>query len=458
MQRTLEEFLRALRAAEVPVSPAEAIDAHEAVAQVGFEDRQLLKDALAATVAKGAEEVARFDRTFDLFFDRPAFKHKPERPRQEKPGGSRQEKPKPRYDEGDQSELVDMLLDEDEGGLAQAMEEAAREARVSDIRMSTQRSRVTRRMLNAMGYDEIERAITAARQRGDASGQEVAERLEEGRRMLMDEAARYVSRQQALFAADGGKVSREELLAKKALDAMNLDSEDVADMQAMVRKMAKRLAERYSRRRRKAKKGALDVRRTLQRSMSYGGIPFVPMWKYEKQDRPEIVVICDVSNSVAAAAKFLLTLLYSLNEAVERLDAFAFSSRLISVNEVLDEHEIEGAIVEVLRRIAFQQTNYGQALQDFCDQHLHQLNRHTTVIILGDGRTNYIDPRMDLMQVIQQRSRAVIWLNPEDENRWGAGDSVMNRYARFCHVAKTCNSLEQLERIVEEVLRSYTPH
>ena len=95
---------------------------------------------------------------------------------------------------------------------------------------------------------------------------------------------------------------------------------------------------------------------------------------------------------------------------------------------------------------------------DFCDQHLDQLNRHTTVIILGDGRTNYINPRMDLMQLIQKRSRAVIWLNPEDESRWGVGDSVMQRYARFCHVARTCNSLDQLERIIEEVLRSYSPH
>ncbi|MDP3175486.1 MAG: VWA domain-containing protein [Phenylobacterium sp.] len=449
MQHTLEEFLRALRAAEVLVSPAEAIDAHKAVAQVGYQDRQLLKDALCATLAKGEDEVVRFDRTFDTFFSRPAFT-----PRRK---DSTPPKQQPQLPEAEGSRLVEMLLSDDGSGLSQAMEEAARETRVTDIRLSTQRSRVTRRMLGAMGFDEIEQAINAARGRGDAPGEELAEQLEEGRRALLAEATRYVGRQQELFAADGGKLSREEVLAKKALDAMDLDAHDIAAMQAMVRKMAKRLAERYSRRRRKAKKGDLDVRRTLQRSMAFGGIPFVPMWKYEKQDRPEIVVICDVSNSVAAAAKFLLTLLYSLNEAVERMDAFAFSSRLISVNDVLKDNTVEQAIVEVLKRIAFQQTNYGQALQDFCDQHLHEVNRHTTVIILGDGRTNFIDPRMDLMQMIQQRSRAVIWLNPEDESRWGSGDSVMHRYARFCHVAKTCNSLGQLERIVEDVLRSYSP-
>jgi len=350
-----------------------------------------------------------------------------------------------------------MLLNEDRAGLAQAMEEAARETRVTDIRLSTQRSRITRRMLQAMGYDQIQDAIEAARRRGDQGGGDLAQELEDARKNLLDQAGRYVSRQQELYAADGGKMSREEVLAKKALDAMDLDAEDIAHMQAMVNKMAKRLAERYSRRRRIAVKGKLDVRRTLRHSMAFNGIPFVPMWKFKKQDKPEIVVICDVSNSVAAAAKFLLTLLYSLHEAVDRMEGFAFSSRLISVNQVLKDNDIEVAIVEVLKRVAFQQTNYGAALQDFCDQHLDQLNRHTTVIILGDGRSNYIDPRMDLMQTIQQRSRAVIWLNPEDQSRWGVGDSVMHRYARFCHVATTCNSLIQLERIIEDVLRSYSP-
>ena len=81
-----------------------------------------------------------------------------------------------------------------------------------------------------------------------------------------------------------------------------------------------------------------------------------------------------------------------------------------------------------------------------------------TVIILGDGRSNFADPRLDLMNLIHQRSRAVIWLNPEPESYWGQGDSVMYRYARYCHVAKQCNSLAQLERIIEDVLRTYIPH
>jgi uncharacterized protein with von Willebrand factor type A (vWA) domain len=161
---------------------------------------------------------------------------------------------------------------------------------------------------------------------------------------------------------------------------------------------------------------------------------------------------------VAAAAQFLLTFLYSLNEVVDRLDAFAFSGRMISVNSILDENGVEGAIFKVLSTIGFQQTDYGRSLQDFAEQHLDRLDRHTTVIFLGDGRSNFADPRLDIMHTIQQRSRAVIWLNPEPESYWGQGDSVMHRYERFTHVAKHCNTLAQLERIIEDVLRTYVPH
>ncbi|MDB5498084.1 MAG: hypothetical protein JWP28_2115, partial [Phenylobacterium sp.] len=193
-------------------------------------------------------------------------------------------------------------------------------------------------------------------------------------------------------------------------------------------------------------------------SMGYGGVPFEIVWKSRKVDKPSIVAICDVSKSVAAAAQFLLTFLYSLNEVVDRLDAFAFSGRLIPVNAILDENGVEGAILKVLQTIGFQQTDYGKALEDFCENHLDRVDRHTTVIFLGDGRSNFADPRLDLMHLIQQRARAVIWLNPEPESYWGQGDSVMHRYERFTHVAKTCNTLGQLERIIEDVLRTYSAH
>lgn len=454
MQRSLEEFIRALRAADVRVSPVEAIDAHRAVAAVGFTDRALLKDALCATLAKSADEVDRFDSTFETFFKRDNFLSAP--PPEGGEGGERADQ-LPEEVQG--SPLAQMLLLGDAAGLAAAMEEAAQKAGVNEIRLSTQRSRMTRRMLEEMGLAEIEQIIAAAKRLQTEQGDGLAKRLEERRKGLMAEATRYVERQHELYAAGSGQKMREELLARKALNAEGgIDPVDQMMMQALVRKMAKRLADRYSRRRNRARKGHLDVRRTLRRSMGYGGVPFEIVWKREKIEKPSIVAICDVSKSVAAAAQFLLTFLYSLNEVVDRLDSYAFSGRLVPVDDILNEYGVDGAILEVLKRIGFQQTDYGKALEDFCDNHLDRLDRHTTVIFLGDGRSNFADPRLDLMHTIQQRVRSVIWLNPEPEAYWGQGDSVMHRYERFCHVAKTCNTLADLERIIEDVLRTYVPH
>lgn len=456
MQHQLEQFLRALRAADIKVSPAEAIDAARTISAVGYADRELFKDALCATLAKSRDEVVAFDRTFETFFTRDELVLPPPPPEGEREGG---EPPSSAEAEAAaaQSPLAQMLLQGDGAAVAQAMEAAAERAGVAEIRLSTQRSRLTRKLLDEMGLAQIEQIIANARRMPNGEG--LADRLDAARRALAAEAQRYVERQHALYAAGSGKALREEMLAKKALNADGgIDPVDLAMMQALVRKMAKRLADRYSRRRHKANKGHLDVRKTLRRSMAYGGMPFNIEWKIKKVDKPSIVAICDVSKSVAAAAQFLLTFLYSLNDVVDHLDAYAFSGRLIPVNAILDDNGVEGAILKVLQTIGFQQTDYGKALEDFVENHIDTVNRHTTVIFLGDGRSNFADPRIDLMQLIQQRARAVIWLNPEPESYWGQGDSVMYRYERFTHVAKQCNTLGQLERIIEDVLRTYVPH
>jgi len=451
MQHTLENFIRALRAADVRVSPAEAIDAARTVAAVGYADRELFKDALCATLAKSRDEVDRFDAAFETFFARDRLNVPPP------PDAGKSDSDQTLPPEAQGSPLAQALLQGDAAALAQQMEAAAERAGVAEIRLSTQRNRLTRRLAEEMGLGEIERIIATARRMPEGEG--LAERLQGGRAALLAEAQRYVERQHALYASGSGRQLREEMLAKRSLNAeAGIDPVDQAIMQQLVRRMAKRLASRYARRRQAARRGHLDVRKTLRKSMGYGGVPFDIVWKTQKIEKPSIVAICDVSKSVAAAAQFLLTFLYSLNEVVERLDSFAFSGRLIPVDDILDDHGVEQAILKVLQTIGFQQTDYGKALEDFCEQHLDRLDRHTTVIFLGDGRSNLADPRLDLMNLIHQRSRAVIWLNPEPESYWAQGDSVMHRYARYCHVAKQCNSLAQLERIIEDVLRSYVPH
>jgi hypothetical protein len=443
VRQTLEDFIRALRASDVGVSPAEAIDAHRAAAEVGWADRSLLKDSLAVALAKSAEEVERFDACFDTFFARDEFISAS--------GSSTAQSTKGM---GGGNELARMLLDEDSAGLAQAMEGAAESVGVSEIQNGAQRSLLTRRLLDEMGLRELETLINSLRaaQKADA---DLADALATRRTDLFAEARAFVDRQAELYAAQTGRRLRERLLSRQKLTAVA--DEDFRAMEALVRKMARKLAKRYARRRHRAKKGRLDVRRTIRRSLGYGGVPFDIVWKRRTVDKPKIAVLCDVSRSVAAAAQFLLLFLYSLNEVVARLDAFAFSDRLVCVNDLLDDEKVDDAIELILARIGFRPTDYGRALADFCALQEVELDRRTTVIILGDGRSNYANPRLDLMRRIQERSRAVIWLNPEPESYWGHGDSKMDAYRRFCHLAKTCNTLDQLERVIEDVLKAYAP-
>jgi uncharacterized protein with von Willebrand factor type A (vWA) domain len=160
---------------------------------------------------------------------------------------------------------------------------------------------------------------------------------------------------------------------------------------------------------------------------------------------------------VASAAQFLLLFLYSLNEVVERLDAYAFSDHAVCVNDLLNDETVDDAITLILGRIGLRPTDYGVALADFMTLQGQKLDRRTTVIVLGDGRSNFADPRLDLMRQIRERARSVIWLNPEPQTYWGQGDSRMDDYRRFCSLASPCNTLRQLERLIEEVLRAYLP-
>ena len=281
----------------------------------------------------------------------------------------------------------------------------------------------------------------------------LGQRLEQGRRYLLEESRQYVERQYELYARANGENLRDEFLMETRLS--NLEQRDFDRMHRIVRRMAKRLATRYSRRRKHSKRGQLDIRRTLRRNMPHDGIPFDVVWKYTKIERPRIVVICDVSRSVAAAARFLLLFLYSLNEVVERLQAYAFSDRLIDVGDILEHKDVDEAIPEIMVKIGFRPTDYGQALDDYEEGFMDELDRHTTVIILGDGRSNFTDPRIDIMRRLHDRSRSVIWLNPEPESFWGTGDSEMPRYRPFCHVAKTCSTVVHLERVIDDILKSY---
>ena len=447
-------LLRVARGAGVRISVSESLDAFRSADVVGFEDRQALKDALTLTIAKTVEDKQIFEQCFETYFKRDntalggttkPTAAKPEgQPSGEAPGegeGMGGE------GQGASSGLGQMLLDNDLSGLAAAMERAAEAVGATNITLFTQTNLFARRILDRMGLPELEREITRLRADGNA---ELADRLARARAALGEQARGYMERQLALFATGTTREIREGAL--RQVNLSQLDRRDIQRMRTLIRDMATKLAERYSRKRYRDRKGVLDTRRTIRRNMAFDAIPFRTVWKRKRIDKPRVMALCDVSGSVASVARFLLMFLYSLNDVLADLRGFAFSSHLIEVSDILSRENSDDAVTKILEAVGFGSTNYGKSLEDFSGLALGKITRQTTVIILGDARGNRNEPRVELMNGIFSRAGRVIWLNPEPQSLWGTGDSDMYRYAPFCHQMVTCNTIAQLERIVEELL------
>lgn len=445
----LRQFLQAARGAGMRVSAAEGIDAARAVQVVGFSDRTMLKDTLSLVLAKTPDEKHLFDECFDLYFRRDSLEPEDEAATDlkaplvqggfdgEGTGGG-----------GGGRSLSQMLLDDDRAALASAMEEAARESGIQNIRFFTQKNLYARRILDRMGLRQVERDMDMLRKDGE---QTMADRLENRIEALRDQARDLVERNLLLFARGETEKFREELLKSARLS--NLERLDLERMRVLVRAMAKRLAARYAKTRRRRLRGQLDVRHTLRRNMGWGGVPFVTVWKQKRIEKPRVMVLCDVSGSVAAMAQFLLMFLYALNEALKDIRSFAFAGSLIEVSDILESEPIETAIAKIMQTIGFGSSNYGNSLADFEDGWERYVSNKTTIIILGDARGNRTDPRTEIMQRLSQRAKRVIWLNPEFRSAWGTGDSDMFRYAPYCNVVTVCNTLRHLERVVTNLLK-----
>lgn len=462
MRENLHRFFRAARGAGVHVSPAESIDAMRAVAQVGLTDRAILRDALLLTLAKSQDEKLALGDCFDLFFSQP------EPRRRDQPESNSDDASQDADQQADQSPssgsmsepgegqppeslgpLAQMLLSQDRNAIQAAIASASGAASLSDIRYSTQRGIFSSRILDAMGLQRLRDDLDAL----TATNPSLAERLRTALDALREAVRDTVSQGLALYAREEAENLRNEILRNAPL--ARIERRQVAEMRALIRQIARRLRERYSKPRKRQRRGHLDVRRTLRRNAAWGGIPFLTAWKRKHHDRPKIVALCDVSGSVAQVSDFFLLLIHSLHEVVDDVRSFAFSSHLIEVSEILEKKSPEEAMAEIMSKVGFGSSDYGSSLVDFEKDFMSTLTPQTTVIVLGDARSNNLDPRADILRRISERSKRLVWLNPEGRLAWGFGDSEMPRYATFCSAVRQCATAQQLERAVSDIVATY---
>ncbi|WP_314962879.1 vWA domain-containing protein [Bradyrhizobium cosmicum] len=458
MRENLHRFFRAARGAGVHVSPAESIDAMRAVRQVGFSDRAVLRDALLLTLAKSQDEKLALSDCFDLFFSQPEPRQDPpEADNEDEASQESEQSPSPGSDseagEGQPPEglgpLAQMLMSQDRNAIAAAIANASGAASLSDIRYSTQRGIFSSRILDAMGLHRLRHDLDEL----TATNPSQAERLRAALDALREAVRDTVAQGLALYAREEAENLRNEILRNAPL--AGIERRQVAEMRALIRQIARRLRERYSKPRKRQRRGHLDVRRTLRRNAAWGGIPFLTAWKRKHRDRPKIVALCDVSGSVAQVSDFFLLLIHSLHEVVDDVRSFAFSSHMIEVSEILERKSPEEAMAEIMSKVGFGSSDYGSSLVDFEKDFMSTLTPQTTVIVLGDARSNNLDPRADILRRISERSKRLVWLNPEGRLAWGFGDSEMPRYATFCSVVRQCSTAQQLERAVSDIVATY---
>jgi hypothetical protein len=456
MREELHRFFRAARGAGVRVSPAESIDAMKAVADVGFADRDILRDTLLLTLAKNQDEKRALGETFDLFFSQPEVKDEtaPEDAEENAANGPAPDAAASESGEAgapppELGELAQMLRSQDRSAVAAALANAANAASLSDIRYFTQRGIFSTRILNLLGIERLRDDLDALTSTNPAE----AERLAAALTALRENVGEVVSQALVLYGREESENLRNEILRNAPL--ARLERRQIEQMKALIRAMARRLRERYSKPRKRQRRGHLDIRRTLRRNAAWGGVPFLTSWKRRHRDRPQIVALCDVSGSVAQVSDFFLLLIHSLHEVVDDVRSFAFSGHLIEVSDILETQSPEQAMSEIMSKVGFGSSDYGGSLEDFEKGWIRTVTPKTTVIVLGDARTNNLDPRADILRRISERSKRLVWLNPEGRMAWGWGDSEMPRYASFCTVVRQCATAKQLERAVSDIVAAY---
>ncbi len=460
MESALTGFVRVLRNAELRVSPAETLDAARALELVGYADRERLRETLSATLAKTIPEKALFDECFARFF---AWQT-PDGAAEEAPSTSSESAPAQAGAasgtslagafSGDVSELSALLLQGDATRIALAIDAAGRASGIERMQMFTQRGLYGRRLLETLGWQQLQDDVLRLEQAPPEAdpGRAAGLALKRAAERLRDQVREHVERHYLLHASGNARGLRESVLREARLSS--LERRDLDQMNKLVRRIARRLAARHARRRRRAKRGLLDVPRTLRGGVAHDGLIFEPRWKQVRRDRPSLVVLCDISGSVRAYARFLLLFLYGLGDVLPRVRGFVFSSQLAEITDLFGDNRPEVAMELALKQWGYGSTDYAEALRGLLAATGRELDAGATVVILGDGRNNRGDPALETLREIGNRARRGVWLPPESMSSWGTGDSEMLRYRSCVTEARTVQSLAHLERFADELLRN----
>ena len=479
MLELLEGFIRELREAGLPVSLTENLDAMQAVKHIPLDDREAFKYALAATLVKSNAHWRAFETVFEVYFSL--------RGQQWALGADADELPEGDEDDELEGEIPGMGGMRGQGGgdalspeeLAEMLYKALMEGDDALLR-ALARQAVKRyagmepgrpvggtyylyRTLRNLDLDNIlERMMDQAREQSPAPLSPLEERLERDEyetrvEQLKQEIEAEIRRR---LVMDRGVDAMAKTLRKplpEDVDFMHASREEMKNLRQAIYPLTRKLAVRLARKRRHGRKGPLDFRNTMRHSLSYGGVPAEPKFRYPRPAKPEIFVIADISGSVAAFARFTLHLVYAISGQFSKVRSFVF---IDGIDEVTSYFEGVEDIAEAVHRVNTEadvvwvdgHSDYGHAIELFWQKWGKDVGPKTTVIILGDARNNYHASQSWVLKEMRHKARHLFWLNPEPQSYWDTGDSIVGEYGVHCDGVFECRNLRQLEKFVDNLV------
>jgi len=456
MESRILQLVSALRSSGVRVSLVESAEAFSAVDLMGIHDREHFRLSLRSTLIKNVNDLPTFDKLFPLFFGsgQPPMM-----------GGNAMDELTPeeaqmlaealrQFNEELRQRMQRMLsgdpLTQEE---LEMLSQLAGLDRTSDLNAQNW---MTRRMLRLMEFPEVQEAMQELfdllAQMGMDPGrlEQLQGLLGQNMQGVQEQVHACACKRIAENLSEHPPIDPLDNLINRPFEA--LSEADKKQIQHEVQRLAATLRTRIALRQKHSKNGQLDPKATLRANQKYQGVP-MEIRHRDRIRKPRIVVLCDVSTSMRFCSELMLSFLYSLQGQVNKTHAFAFINHLEYISADFNSTNVDAAVQTVMERMrgGYFNTNLGWSLKDFMDDYLDTLNAQTTLIVVGDGRNNYNDPRLDLFTQMARRAARTIWLNPEDPNLW-QGDSDMPGYAPLCTNVLKVGNLRELAGAVDQLL------
>ncbi len=464
MLSALTDFAGELREVGIPVSMVEVMDAADALRHTDLTDRESVRSTLAATMVKNARHQRAFDTAFDVFF---GIRQAPDVDgdwASAEPGAPSAQGGAGGASSAELEELVEALLsalgEGDLDGLRRLVRRAVDQLSGFQPGRPVGGRYYLYRVMHRLDVEDLRRRLLEAALDGSEldplsdriAAEAVDDQVDLLRSEVQDEILRRLVEDRGVEAV--ARTLRVPLV--EDIDLMHATREELDEIAARVAPLARKLATRLAARRRRGRKGRLDVRRTIRRSLAHGGALVDPKWKPKRITKPELVLLCDVSGSMATFARFTMQLTFAIGHQFSNVRSFAFIDGMDEVTRFFgpgtDFHDAMAemsAQARLVRRDGH--SDYGSALTTFASEFMDAITPRATVIVTGDARNNYRETGIEVLHDIAEKGRALHWLNPEARRYWDTGDSIMSTYRPLCDAVHEVRTLRQLEVFVERV-------